>query len=178
MTNLQTMYPAVNNSPQVSLTGNITAAAAQVPLSSAAALPAAPGLVTIGVDDDAELIRYNGISGNTLTGCERGFSGTTARVWEAGEAVYRAFTAYDHDAFKANIEALNSEKVRIYTTEAEPDDTGAFIWLQPAEAGVGLLALGASAGDGLNVTVDAQTLAVTNAEVGAGGGEDLSYTIR
>ncbi len=111
MTNLQTMYPAVNNSPQVTLTGSITATAAQIPLSSVTALPAAPGLVTIGVDDDAELIRYNGIGGNTLTGCERGFSGTTARVWEAGEAVYRAFTAYDHDAFKANIEALNTEKL-------------------------------------------------------------------
>ena len=67
---------------------------------------------------------------------------------------------------------------RLYTTEAAPVDAGPFIWLQPTDSGIGLLVLGTSAGDGLNVGVDDQTLAVTNAEAGTDSGDTLSYTIR
>lgn len=174
---MQTMYPAFVNSPETVTLGAISPTATTVTVQDITKIPEPPNLLVIGGDrPDAETVLLTAVSGSTLT-IQRAVNGS-ARTWADRTTIARNFTAYDHDAFKANIEALNSEKVRVYTSEAEPDDSGAFIWLQPAEAGVGLLVLGTSAGDGLNVTVDAQTLAVTNAEAGAGGGEDLSYTIR
>lgn len=110
------MYSAVNNSPQTTLTAAIAASDSVIPVASVENLPAPPNLITIGSDDDAEVIRYNGIDGLTLTGCERGFAGTTAKIWLLDELVYRAYTKYDHDTFKENIEDL---------TETKLDTTGA-----------------------------------------------------
>lgn len=67
---------------------------------------------------------------------------------------------------------------RLYIGDTEPDGPGPYIWLQPTDSSIGLLALGTSVGDGLNVAVDDQTLAVTNAEAGTSSGDTLSYTIR
>ena len=99
----KTMYIAVNNSPQTTLTASITATDSEIAVASVDALPSAPNLVTIGSDDDAEVVRYNGIDGLKLTGCERGFGGTTAKIWLLNELVYRAYTKYDHDTFVDNI---------------------------------------------------------------------------
>ena len=107
----KTMYAGINNSVQSTLTAAITATDSTILLASVDGLPAAPNLITIGTDDDAEVVRYNGISGLQLTGCERGFDGTTAKVWLVDELVYRAFTKYDHDTFKDNIEDLESNKL-------------------------------------------------------------------
>ncbi|MHA6530179.1 hypothetical protein [Paenibacillus sp. BAC0078] len=113
----QTMYLAMNNSPGTELSAAITAASTSITVISAAALPAAPNLITIGTDDTAEVVLYTGISGNTLTGCTRGFGGTTARSWAIAARVARYYTAADHNAFKSNIEDLDARMGRVDLTQ-------------------------------------------------------------
>lgn len=107
----QTMYAGVNNSPQTTITSEITAAAQEIPVLSVAGFPAAPNLATIGTDENAEIIRYNAISGNSLTGCERGFYGTTAKIWPVDTLVYRAFSLYDYEALRSNVTQLDTDKL-------------------------------------------------------------------
>ena len=109
----QTMYAGVNNSPQTTLTSEITAAAQEIPVLSVAGFPAAPNLATIGTDENAEIIRYNGISGSSLTGCERGFYGTTAKIWPVDTLVYRAFSLYDYEALRSNVTQLDAGKLEL-----------------------------------------------------------------
>lgn len=97
------MYPAITNSPGTELSGALTAAAVTVAVTDASKLPAAPNVCTIGTDEGSETILFTGKTGNTLTGCTRGFDGTTSRAWVAGSKVARYFTAYDHNTFRANI---------------------------------------------------------------------------
>lgn len=108
----QTMYSAVNNSPIATLTAAISATDTTILIDSAAKLPPAPNIATIGEDEAAELVYYTAVdaANNMLTNCTRGFNGTLASVWELGDPVYRAYTAYDHNAFKVNIEDLAAEK--------------------------------------------------------------------
>ncbi|MNC00614.1 hypothetical protein D3C75_479450 [compost metagenome] len=113
----QPMYPAMNNSPGTELSAAVTAAATSIPVITAIVLPAAPNLITIGTDDTAEVILYTGISGNTLTGCTRGFGGTTARSWAIAARVARYYTAADHNAFKSNIEDLDARTGRVDLTQ-------------------------------------------------------------
>lgn len=109
----QTMYPGINNSPQTTITAEITASAQEIPVLSVAGFPAAPNLATIGTDENAEVIRYNGISGNSLTGCERGFYGTTAKIWPVDTLVYRAFSLYDYEALRSNVTQLDAGKLEL-----------------------------------------------------------------
>ena len=102
------MYPGVNNSPQTTLTTAITADATTIPVADASVLPTGPNLATIGTESNAEVIRYASKSGNSLTGCERGFGGTTASVWPLDTPVYRAWTKYDYDTLIANINAVGN----------------------------------------------------------------------
>ena len=102
----KTMYPAINNSPTAVLVAAISADAKELSIDDSAKLPAAPNILTIGSDSDAELVLYTEKSGSKISGLTRGFNGTTAKSWEPGAIVYRAYTAYDHDAFIANIQAL------------------------------------------------------------------------
>lgn len=106
----KTMYPAINNSPVTTLAAAITTASTTIELVDASCLPAAPNLCTIGTDDTAELIRYTNISGNSLTGCTRGFNNTNVKAWAVGSKVYRAHTAYDHQTFIDNLNDLNSSR--------------------------------------------------------------------
>lgn len=119
----KTMYAAKNNSPQALLTSEISSAEQTIPVSDSSVFPAAPNLATLGTGDNAELIKYAGISGNTLTGCVRGFNSTTPQIWPADTPIYRAFTAYDGDAYKANIEQLESEKLGKSEDGAENTET-------------------------------------------------------
>lgn len=106
-----TMYSGINNSPQTVLSAGISATDTTIPVASVSVFPEAPNLATLGVEDDAEVIRYGGISGLTLINCERGFGGTTAKVWQQNELIYRGYTKYDHDTFKENIEDLDNVKL-------------------------------------------------------------------
>ena len=109
---MKTMYKGVNNSPETVLTANIAADATTIPLQSISGLPAAPNLVTIGTDDDAEVVLYTTISGQSLVGCTRGFGGTEAKAWQSGETVARCYTKYDHDTFIENILELQGDVKR------------------------------------------------------------------
>jgi hypothetical protein len=99
------MYPAEINSPSTTLNGGINDSVTTIAVTDGSKLPAAPNLATIGTGEDAETILYTGNSGNSLTGVTRGLQGT-AKAWDSGSVIARMFTAYDHDAFKTNIEAL------------------------------------------------------------------------
>ena len=101
-----TMYPAINNSPQTSLAANITDSATTITLLDASVLPDAPCLCTIGTGEDAEVVLYTAKEGNVISGCTRGFFGTTAKAWAAITPVYRAFTAYDHESFRQNLDQM------------------------------------------------------------------------
>lgn len=100
---LQEMFPAVANSPATELSAAITDIQTTITLLDASKLPDAPNIATIGVDESAETVRYEGKSGNDLTGVTRGFSGTTAKAWATGVGVARYFTAYDADALRENV---------------------------------------------------------------------------
>lgn len=108
---LTTMYEGMNNSPQTDITAAITASDTVIPVSSVSVFPAAPNLATLGTDENAEVIRYNGISGSTLTGCERGFGGSTASPWTTGTVISRQITKYDLDTLRANMLDLESRKL-------------------------------------------------------------------
>lgn len=94
----------INNSPITTITSDIAANAVSIPVTDITAFPAAPNIATIGTDDDSELILYTSISGTSLAGCTRGYNGTTAKAWSSGAEIYRAFTEYDYEALKDNIE--------------------------------------------------------------------------
>ena len=118
------MYAGINNSPQTVTTAEITASAQSIPVSSTAVFPAGPNLATLGTGDDAEVVQYTAISGNELTGCVRGFGGTTAKIWPTDTVAYRAFTLEDYRRLCVNIDTLFSEKLN--SNGAASDVTVAF----------------------------------------------------
>lgn len=112
---LQEMFPAVANSPATELSAAITDIQTTITLLDASKLPDAPNIATIGVDETAETVRYEGKSGNTLTGVTRGFSGTVAKAWGIGVGVARYFTAYDADALRENVAGHSAQLADIVT---------------------------------------------------------------
>ena len=126
---LTTMYSAKNNSPITTLTVELNSSDTVMTVADASVLPAAPNLAVLGNAENAEIVRYTAISENSVT-IVRGVHNTTAGTWAIGTTVARNFTAYDHDAFKGNIEALNTGKSDSshthddrYYTETEVDTT-------------------------------------------------------
>ena len=65
------------------LNGGITATTTTITLTSAVSFPNSGGIIKI----DSEQMIYNGVSGNTLTGVERGYNGTTAATHNTGANV-------------------------------------------------------------------------------------------
>ena len=108
---LTTMYPAMNNSPRTTLTAAITATDTELTLEDASVLPAAPNLMVLGTGDDAEIVSYSTISGNTVSGLVRGVNSTVAGAWPINTIAARNFTAVDHEAFRLNILDLDSRKI-------------------------------------------------------------------
>lgn len=117
---MQTMYPAQAFSPTTALAASITATDTTIPVVDLSKLPPAPNLVTIGEGPNAETVLYTGTDTNagTLTGVTRGFQGA-AKAWEAGTPIARLLTAYDHDAFKSNIEEV-SQRITAHEEAADP----------------------------------------------------------
>lgn len=131
---LTTMYPGINNSPKTALSQALAADATQMSVESVAGFPAAPNLAVIGDGDDAEVVRYNGITGQVLTGLERGFDGTTASAWAAGIGVARNFTKYDHNTFLANITNHETRVTVIETNKPNTADLGNLAFLNTVGA--------------------------------------------
>ena len=126
---LQDMFTAKANSPATTLTAQIAADATTLTVADGSVLPQAPNLpnlLTLGTDEDAEVVKYSAISGNVVSGLVRGYSGTIASVWGEGTQVSREFTSYDHDTFISNIEALQDDVDALDTALDGKQDTLTF----------------------------------------------------
>ena len=101
------MYAAKANSPDTTLKVAIDAVTTTISVVNATALPSAPGLFDIRVNDtDAseETVYYPADAVNgVFSGVTRGFNGTTAKSFLVGAKVDRCLTAYDADTWTANI---------------------------------------------------------------------------
>lgn len=107
---ISTMYPAMPGSPKTTLTADITADATSLTVANGNVLPAAPNILVVGDDENAEVIGYSSKSGNAISGLVRALGGTTASAWATGAEVARNITSFDHDRFKENIEDLEANK--------------------------------------------------------------------
>lgn len=109
----RTMYAGANNSVPTKITEMLMATDTTVAVEDASVLPPGPNIATLGAEDNAEVVSYASISGNTLTGCLRGFGGTLAQIWPENTIVYRAYTNYDHETFIRNIKDLDANKLGV-----------------------------------------------------------------
>ena len=96
------MYPAKSGSPSAFLTDGIDALSTTMQY-DADVLNTAPNVATLGTGATAEVVKFTGKTATTITGCTRGFSGTTAKAWPVGTPISRRLTSYDHDTFIDNI---------------------------------------------------------------------------
>ena len=108
MGELLTMYPPQNNSPYTTLEAAIGAGETSVTVADASVLPEAPNLLTIGTEENAEVVLMTAKTGNILT-VQRGVYGTTAGEWGQSERIYRAITAKDLGDLQDNVKALKTE---------------------------------------------------------------------
>lgn len=97
------MYRAQNGSPETTLSAALGTSDTTITVTDGTVLPDAPVPLTIGTNSSCELVLCVEKSGNLLT-VQRGFYGTVPAAWEAGTAIYRAYTAYDHDTFIDNLQ--------------------------------------------------------------------------
>jgi hypothetical protein len=119
---LKEMYPALVNSVATALTGAIGVSDTTLFVLDDSRIPDPPNLLVIGENSAlAETVKRVEKNSNQLT-VQRGFQGS-ARAWNAGTTVSRNFTAYDHDAFKANVETL-ADGQEAHGTAALPHITG------------------------------------------------------
>lgn len=88
------MYEPQNNGPHTLLAAAINDSQTSITVEDATILPAAPNVLTIGTEEDAELVLVESKTGNILT-VQRGFNGTTPKAWDAETWIYRAITAQD-----------------------------------------------------------------------------------
>jgi hypothetical protein len=102
------MYAPQNNSPFTALSEGISATATTIVVADGTVLPAAPNVLTIGVDDSAELVLMTAKSSNILT-VTRAFNGTTAQAWDKGAMIYRAITAQDISALQENVKEVDGK---------------------------------------------------------------------
>jgi len=116
---MEDMYKSIANSPETKLNGDITISATSITVVTASLLPDAPNICTIGAGILAETIKYTGKSGNTLTGCVRGYDGT-AKAWDNQTPVYRSYTSIEHNNTIDNIVELNDVKA----PKENPEFTG------------------------------------------------------
>lgn len=119
---LTSMYPSKNNSPQTTLAAAITKDDTSMTLTDASVLTSAPGIAVIGNSNNAEVVIYTTISGNTVSGMQRGAGGTVKSAWGVDTVVARNFTAHDFDLFVTNI-------LDLYNIKADASILGALATL-------------------------------------------------
>ncbi len=121
-----TMYEGKVNSPVTTLTSSLTDVVAgtveTVDVVDGTYFPTPPCLATIGNGPLAETILYTDVSGNTIT-IERGFEGETG-AWSIGTPIGRFFTAYDHEAFRNNIDEITATYELADSTILKDSDIG------------------------------------------------------
>ncbi|MDR1209955.1 MAG: hypothetical protein LBK41_06545 [Clostridiales bacterium] len=97
------MYPAMVNSPETMLMGAIDAEQTEIIVSDSSYFETVspPYPVTLGRGVTAETVLLTAVNDGILT-VSRAFQ-NAARSWPDGTSVARNFTAYDHEAFRANV---------------------------------------------------------------------------
>lgn len=108
------LYIAVNEL-QTNLSSGVNSAVTTLTLNSTTNFPTV-GLVLI----DNEIIKYTGVSGSDLTGCTRGFDGTSAASHSAAAIVSFAICAAHHNVSKDEIIALCTYLSNNLGTGAQP----------------------------------------------------------
>lgn len=107
---MEEMYNVISGSPKTVLVNDIDSSQTTIEIGNTSDLPSAPNYATIGSDiDNYEVIKYDGISGDDLTGVTRGVEGT-AQSFDSGTEVARYITARDINDSQSNIEELESDK--------------------------------------------------------------------
>lgn len=99
---MDAMYAPQNNGPHTLLASAANSAQTSITVENASVLPDAPNVLTVGTDEDAELVLLESKAGNILT-VQRGYNGTAAKAWDAGTWIYRAITAQDIAALQRNV---------------------------------------------------------------------------
>lgn len=106
---MNTMYPAMVNSPETVLVGAIAADTTTVTVQDVTKLPNPPNLLVLGGErPDAETVLMTAVNENMIT-IQRGVQGT-ARAWSDTTTIARNFTAYDYDTLRTNLLELNTTK--------------------------------------------------------------------
>lgn len=124
--------PSGHTPASTTLNGAITAAAANIVLTSAAGFPTA-GYVVI----NGEVIQYTGITTNTLNGCTRGLFGTTASAHSSGDTVTEATYGWGMPS-----SLTTTTKIRLWTHDnfgenllINPRDSGIYYWQKTSGIG-------------------------------------------
>lgn len=115
----QTMYKGLVNSPETTITNNISESDTIIYVLDPARVPELPNLMTLGTGTNAETVLVTAINDNGLT-VQRGFQGI-AKAWPAGTVIARNFTEYDYDALKSNVEDLEANKETPAGAQAKAD---------------------------------------------------------
>lgn len=119
-----TMYAGEVGSPTTALSTGCSDSDTEITVDDASVLPTAPNLLTLGTTSSCEVCKYTSISGDVVTIARSGDEHRgTAAAWAEGTTVGRFFTSYDYDAFKGNIEDLDTVKAP-YATVAASGPTG------------------------------------------------------
>ena len=106
MSSLKPMYRGIPYSPPTHIVIPMGPGDKEIHVDNSAVFPAAPSLAVIGIDENAETIRYGLIEGNVLREVTRGVQGA-ASSWLAGAPIARNFTEKDHGALIDNILQLD-----------------------------------------------------------------------
>ena len=108
MTQLQTMYPGVANSPNTFLKEDLTKDATVMYLSDGSVLGKLPTLAVIGEGKDAETVLVTSTRSDGGFTIERAVEGEQ-KAWKKADLVARNWTNKDYEAIRANIVAVNAE---------------------------------------------------------------------
>ncbi|MFA9380479.1 MAG: hypothetical protein ACERKO_05405 [Acetanaerobacterium sp.] len=104
---LETMYPAITNSPATVTTGALNTNGTEVGVGDSAVFGLTyPQLATLGDSSNAETVLITGVVGNILT-ITRAVEGT-AKAWATGTIMARNFCAIDHNTLIANVVEINN----------------------------------------------------------------------
>lgn len=108
MTQLQTMYPGVANSPDTFLVEGMTIDGTIMYVADAAVLGEIPTLAVIGQAEPAETVLVTGKRPDGGLAIKRGVEGKQ-QAWAKATNVARNWTNKDYEALRANITAINTE---------------------------------------------------------------------
>ncbi len=148
---LQTLYPGAidtttslgqvaNRVASTIGTGGVTAIATTIPVTDTTGAPA-DGAALISAGTAWEIVSYTGKTASSITGATRGFDGSTAAAWAAGDAIrFDVITSAHHEALRGAIIATETELDAVEAAKAplaSPTFTGTVAGITKAMVGLG-----------------------------------------